>query len=176
MNKGLVIVFTGDGKGKSSAALGVALRASGHKMYVSVVQFIKGPSAAGETRALERLVPEVEFVSMGKGFVNCCGDTKPFEEHKKAAAEALAAARQRVRSGSWDVVVLDEINNAVDLGLVSLADVLDLIRIKPQKLHLILTGRNAHPDLVAAADMVTEMRDVKHPFAAGIGAQRGIDF
>ncbi|HEY6012018.1 MAG TPA: cob(I)yrinic acid a,c-diamide adenosyltransferase [Nitrospirota bacterium] len=176
MNKGLVIVFTGDGKGKSSAALGVALRASGHKMYVSVVQFIKGPSAAGEARALERLVPEVEFVSMGKGFVNCCGDTKPFEEHKKAAAEALAAARQRVRSGSWDVVVLDEINNAVDLGLVSLADVLDLIRIKPQKLHLILTGRNAHPDLVAAADMVTEMRDVKHPFAAGIGAQRGIDF
>lgn len=176
MSKGLVIIFTGDGKGKSSAALGVALRASGHKMYVSVVQFIKGPSATGEARALERLVPEVEFVSMGRGFVNCCGDSRPFEDHRKAASEALAAARQRVRSGSWDVVVLDEINNAVDLGLVSLADVLDLIRSRPEKLHLILTGRNAHPDLIAAADMVTEMRDVKHPFANGIGAQRGIDF
>jgi cob(I)alamin adenosyltransferase len=176
LDKGLVIIFTGDGKGKSSAALGVALRASGHKMYVSVVQFIKGPSAVGEARALERLVPEVEFVSLGRGFVNCCGDNKPFEDHKQAAEEALAAARQRVRSGSWDVVVLDEINNAVDLGLVRLADVLDLVRSKPPKLHLVLTGRNAHPDLIAAADMVTEMRDVKHPFARGIGAQRGIDF
>src|SRR3990172_6319942 len=116
LRKGLVIVFTGDGKGKSSAALGVALRAFGHKMYVSIVQFIKSPSATGEARAAERLGPELEFVSMGKGFVNCCGDTKPFDEHKKSAAEALAAARVRIRSGSWDLVVLDEINNAVRLG------------------------------------------------------------
>lgn len=176
LSKGLVIIFTGEGKGKSSAALGVALRASGHKMYVSIVQFIKGPSAGGEARAVERLAPEIEFISLGKGFVNCCGDAKPFDEHKKAAAEALAAANQRIRSGSWDVVVLDEINNAVDLGLVGLGDVLDLIRNKPPKLHLILTGRNAHPDLIAAADMVTEMRDIKHPFAAGIPAQKGIDY
>jgi cob(I)alamin adenosyltransferase len=173
---GLVIIFTGDGKGKSSAALGVALRASGHKMYVSIVQFIKGPSAVGETRAVERLAPEIEFVSLGKGFVHCCGDTRPFEEHKKAAAEALAAARQRIRSGSWDVVVLDEINNAVGLGLVEVGEVLDLIRNKPPKLHLILTGRNARPELIDAADMVTEMRDIKHPFAAGIAAQKGIDY
>jgi cob(I)alamin adenosyltransferase len=173
---GLVIIFTGEGKGKSSAALGIALRASGHKMYVSIVQFIKGPSAAGEVRAVERLAPEIEFISLGKGFVNCCGDAKPFEEHKKAAAEALAAARRRVRSGSWDVVVLDEINNAVHLGLVELGEVLDLIRSKPPKLHLILTGRDAHRDLIAAADMVTEMRDIKHPFASGIAAQRGIDY
>jgi cob(I)alamin adenosyltransferase len=145
-------------------------------MYVSIVQFIKGPSAVGETRAVERLAPEIEFISMGKGFVKCCGDTKPFDEHKKAAAEALAAASRRIRSGSWDVVVLDEINNAVDLGLIGLDDVLELIRNKPPKLHLILTGRHAHPELIAVADMVTEMRDIKHPFAAGIAAQKGIDY
>ena len=107
MQKGLVIVFTGDGKGKSSAALGIALRAFGHKMYVSFVQFIKSQSDTGESRACERLAPEIEFVSLGKGFVNCCGNTAPMDDHKKAAAEALTAARQRILSASWDIVVLD---------------------------------------------------------------------
>lgn len=176
MQKGLVIVFTGDGKGKSSAALGVALRACGHKMNVSIVQFIKSPSATGEARAAERLAPELEFVSMGKGFVNCYNDTKPLDEHKKSAAEALTAAHRRIRSGSWDIVVLDEINNAVRLGLVDIRDVLDLVRNKPPELHLILTGRDAHPDLIDAADLVTEMRAVKHPYDSGISAQKGIDY
>jgi cob(I)alamin adenosyltransferase len=176
LNKGLVIVFTGDGKGKSTAALGVTLRACGHKMYVSMIQFIKSPSDAGESLAIGRLAPEVEFISGGLGFVNCCGDKKPFEEHKKAAADALSLARQRVSSGAWDIVILDEINNAVQIGLIDIRDVLDLVRIKPPKLHLILTGRDAHPDLIAVADMVTEMRDIKHPFDAGTPAQKGIDF
>ena len=176
MQKGLVIVFTGDGKGKSSAALGITLRAFGHNMYVSIVQFIKSPSATGEARAAERLAPEIEFVSLGKGFVNCCGSIKPLDEHKKAANEALAAARQRIHAGSWDIVVLDEINNAVQLGLIDIRDVLDLVRSKPPKLHLILTGRGAHPDLVSAADMVTEMRDIKHPYNTGVAAQKGIDY
>jgi cob(I)alamin adenosyltransferase len=176
LQKGLVIVFTGDGKGKSSAALGITLRAYGHKMYVSFVQFIKSPSDTGEARAAERLVPEIEFVSMGKGFVNCCGSTTPLNEHKKVADDALRAARQRIHSASWDIVVLDEINIAVKLGLIDIKDVLELVRSKPPELHLILTGRDAHPDLIAAADMVTEMRDLKHPYAAGVPAQKGIDY
>ncbi len=176
MQKGLVIVFTGNGKGKSSAALGITLRAFGHKMYVSFVQFIKSPSDTGEARAAERLAPEIEFVSMGKGFVNCCGDINPLDKHKKAAAEALAAARQRIHSASWDIVVLDEINNAVALGLVDIRDVLDLVRSKPPELHVILTGRDAHPDLITAADLVTEMRDIKHPYESGVPAQKGIDY
>jgi len=176
LQKGLVIVFTGDGKGKSSAALGITLRAYGHKMYVSFVQFIKSPSDVGEARAAERLVPEIEFVSMGKGFVNCCGSTTPLNEHKKVADDALTAARQRIHSASWDIVVLDEINVAVKLGLIDIKDVLGLVRSKPPELHLVLTGRDAHPDLIAAADMVTEMRDLKHPYAAGVPAQKGIDY
>ena len=176
MQKGLVIVFTGDGKGKSSAALGITLRAFGHKMYVSFVQFIKNQSDTGESRACGRLAPEVEFVSLGKGFVNCCGNTAPLDEHKKAAAEALTAARQRIHSASWDIVVLDEINIAVKLGLIDIREVLDLVQSKPPKLHLILTGRDAHPDLIAAADMVTEMRDIKHPYNIGVAAQKGIDY
>jgi cob(I)alamin adenosyltransferase len=176
LQKGLVIVFTGDGKGKSSAALGITLRAYGHNMYVSFVQFIKSPSNTGEARAAERLTPGIEFVSMGKGFVNCCGSTTSLDEHKKAAAEALTAARQRVHAASWDIVVLDEINNAVKLGLIDIRDVLELVRSKPPDLHLILTGRDAHPDLIAAADMVTEMRDLKHPYDTGMPAQKGIDY
>ncbi|MGE5172949.1 MAG: cob(I)yrinic acid a,c-diamide adenosyltransferase [Betaproteobacteria bacterium] len=176
MNKGLVIIFTGDGKGKTSASLGVALRASGHKMYVSLVQFIKNSSATGEARAAERLAPELEFISLGKGFVNCCGDKKPLNEHRDAARESLALARQRMLSGSWDVLILDEVNTAVALGLLDVKELLDLVNIKPRKLHLILTGRNAHPDVIAAADLVTEMRNVKHPYNRGIPAQKGIDF
>ncbi len=176
MQKGLVIVFTGDGKGKSSAALGITLRAFGHRMYVSFVQFIKSPSDTGEARAADRLAPEIEFVSLGKGFVNCCGDTTSLDEHRKAAVAALTVARQRIHAASWNIVVLDEINNAVKLGLIDIRDVLDLVRGKPPKLHLILTGRDAHPDLIAAADLVTEMRDLKHPYDAGVPAQKGIDY
>jgi len=176
LNKGLVIVFTGDGKGKSTAALGVALRACGHKMYVSIVQFIKSLSNTGEALAIGRLAPEVEFIPGGLGFVQCFGDTKSLDEHKKVAADALSLARQRVTSGSWDIVILDEINNAVHLGLIDLKDVMELVRSKHPKLHLILTGRNAHPDLLGAADLVTEMRDIKHPFRSGTPAQQGIDY
>lgn len=174
--KGLIIVFTGEGKGKTSAALGIALRASGHKMYVSIVQFIKASAGMGEARAVERLNPEVEFISMGRGFVNCCGSTIPFEDHRKAAAEALEAARLRLHSGGWDILILDEINTAVSLGLLDISDVIDLVRNKPPKPHLVLTGRDAHADLISIADMVTEMRCLKHPYDKGLPARKGIDF
>ena len=176
LSKGLVIIFTGDGKGKTSAAMGIALRASGHEMYVSIVQFVKNESSTGEARAVERLAPEVEFVSLGKGFVNCCGDSKPLSEHKKSALEALDLARQRMLSGSWNILVLDEIITAVTLELIESKDVLGLIALKPPKLHLILTGRGASDDLIAAADLVTEMRNIKHPYENGISAQKGIDY
>lgn len=176
MQKGLVIVFTGDGKGKTSAALGIAFRAFGHKMPVCIIQFIKGASMTGEARAAERIGPELEFVSLGRGFVTGQGENIPFSEHRKAAEDALALARQRMFSGSCDLVVLDEINYAVQLGLLDSNVVLDLIKDKPSKLHLILTGRNAHADIIAVADMVTEMRSLKHPFDSGIPAQKGIDY
>ncbi len=170
------MVFTGDGKGKSSAALGITLRAFGHKMFVSFVQFIKSPSVTGEALAADRLAPQIEFNTLGKGFVNNPGNATPLDEHKKAAAHALETARQRIFAGSWDVVVLDEINNAVQLGLVDIRDVLDLVRSKPPKLHVVLTGRDAHPDLIAEADLVTEMRNIKHPYDTGVPAQKGIDY
>ncbi|OGW51061.1 MAG: cob(I)yrinic acid a,c-diamide adenosyltransferase [Nitrospirae bacterium GWC2_57_9] len=172
---GLIIVFTGNGKGKTSAALGIALRATGHRMYVSLVQFIKSGSATGESRAAERLAPEFEFLSRGKGFVNCCGSTTPVEVHQKAAVQALAAAGQRMHAG-WDILILDEINTAVALGLIGIQDVLALIKKKAPRLHMILTGRDAHPDLIAIADMVTEMRSIKHPYDEGRPARKGIDF
>ncbi len=175
-NKGLVIVFTGDGKGKTSAALGIAMRASGHKMYVSIIQFVKSQAPTGETRAAERLIPEIEIVSLGKGFVNCCGDRTPLEAHRAAARQALEMTRQRMLSGSWDILILDEINTAVTLGLLDAGSVLDLLKARPSKLHMILTGRDAHPDVIAAADLVTEMRNIKHPYDYGIPAQKGIDY
>jgi cob(I)alamin adenosyltransferase len=174
--KGLVVVFTGEGKGKTSAALGIAMRASGHKMYVSMVQFIKSPSNTGEAAAAERLAPEFEFIPMGRGFVINSKTGVPLSEHKRAAEAALLLACQKTQSGSWDILILDEINNAIKLGLLEVKDVVDLVRNKPEKLHLILTGRDAHPDIIALADMVTEMRCVKHPYDGGIPAQKGIDF
>jgi cob(I)alamin adenosyltransferase len=177
MQKGMIIVFTGDGKGKTSAALGIALRACGHYMYVSMVQFVKSPTDSGEERAAERLKPEFEMITTGKGFVNIPGHTVPLPDHKQAAEDAFVLAQQRISSGFWDIVILDEINVAVELGLLDIAKVLELLRNKPQKLHVILTGRAAHRDLIAVADLVTEMRLVKHPYDdRGIPAQQGIDF
>jgi cob(I)alamin adenosyltransferase len=173
---GLIIVFTGDGKGKTSAALGIALRAAGHKMYVSLVQFIKGSVPTGESRAAERLAPEVELLSLGRGFVNCCGSTTPLAEHRQAAKEALEAARQRMESGGWDILILDEINTALSLGLLTIQEVLALLGRKPPKLHVILTGRNAPAELIEMADMATEMRCLKHPYQTGRSAGKGIDF
>lgn len=177
MRNGLVIVFTGDGKGKTSAALGIALRASGHGMHVSMVQFVKSPTDSGEERAAERLKPQFELLTTGRGFVNIPGHTAPLPEHTRAAEEAFVLAQQRVLSGYWDVVILDEINVAVQLGLLDIARVLDLLRKKPKNLHVVLTGRDAHDELIALADLVTEMRLIKHPYdERSIPAQRGIDF
>lgn len=170
--KSEIIIHTGDGKGKTTAALGVALRAAGYRHKTLIVQFIKGSWHYGEIEALA-LLPNVELMRVGKGFVGIVDDKLPFEEHQTAAREGLAAARAKISEGHYNLVILDEINNAVYLGLVSIDDVLSLIENRPAETNIILTGRYAHPRLIELADQVTEMRDVKHPTGAG---RKGIGF
>jgi len=173
---GLVIVHTGNGKGKTTAALGTALRACGYGHRVVMIQFIKGPWKSGEQVSAERLAPEFELIKAGKGFYRIMGDRIPEEVHRNAAAEGLALADEKITSGQYDLVILDEINNAVADGLLTIEQVIALIDRKPPHVHLILTGRNAHERVLDRAHMVTEMRDVKHPYQQGILAQKGIDF
>lgn len=173
---GLVLVNTGDGKGKTTAALGTVLRAVGYGHRCLIVQFIKGSWMYGELKSIRRLEPEVEFHRMGRGFVGIVDDNLPREEHEKAARAALAFAKEKLASGDYRLVLLDEIFVAVTLGLFSAADVLDLMDARPRSTTLILTGRGAPPEVIERADTVTEMREVKHAFRKGILAQRGVDF
>ncbi len=170
---GLVIVHTGNGKGKTTAALGLAMRASGQGLKVLMLQFIKSNREYGELQAARHL-PGLEIVPMGRGFVKINPHPRPADVD--LARTTLAVAREKIFSGEYDMVILDEINYAVDFGLLDLEEVLELVRTKPPEVHLILTGRNARPELVDAADLVTEMRAVKHPYQKGIKAQKGIEF
>ncbi len=172
---GLILVNTGDGKGKTTAALGMALRAWGQGMKVLVLQFIKGGWKYGELKAAEKLGPNYEMRQMGGGFIKGPGD-QSLEEHRHAAAQALAAAKAEISSGKYDLIILDEILYAINYGLVPLADTLDLMAKKPAHLHLVLTGRNAPPEIIEQADLVTEMREIKHHYTKGIPAQKGIEF
>ena len=179
--KGLVVVYTGDGKGKTSAALGAAMRALGHGWKVLIIQFFKGdwPVLYGELELAKKLHPQFEVLQLGRGFVKIMGDKKPFSEHLDAAKAALEITRERMRSGQYDMIILDESIYALgymDFRLIELADVLQLIKEKPPQMHLVFTGRNAPPELIEAADLVTEMREVKHPMKKGIPAQQGLDY
>jgi cob(I)alamin adenosyltransferase len=156
-----VIIHTGNGKGKTTAALGVVLRASGYGQKILIVQFVKGSWRSGEMVTLGRL-DNVELMRVGKGFVGILGDKLPFAKHQAAAQEGLAQARAKIMCGQYDLVVLDEINNAIYMDLLPLDDVLDLVENRPPTTSIILTGRYAHARLMALADYVTEMRDVKH--------------
>ncbi|MFN0074708.1 MAG: cob(I)yrinic acid a,c-diamide adenosyltransferase [Chloroflexota bacterium] len=176
-HKGLVIVNTGNGKGKTTAAIGLGIRAAGNGMKVLIVQFIKGRWKSGEREALKH-VPGVDVYVMGLGFtIDRLRDERVSdEEHQAAATEAFTFARERLISGDYPMVILDEILGSINAGLVTLEDVLQLIQEKPTMSHLVLTGRNAPEALIDAADLVTEMREVKHPYKQGITAQRGIEF
>jgi len=179
--RGLTILYTGNGKGKTSAALGAVMRALGHGWKVLVIEFFKGdwPVVFGEVELAKKLSPQLELLQLGKGFVKYMGDRKPFAEHQLAADEALRRAREAIASGAYDLVVLDEIIYAIDYAevrLVRLEDVLEIIRSKPPTMHLILTGRNAPQALREAADLVTEMVEVKHPYQQGVPAQAGVDY
>jgi cob(I)alamin adenosyltransferase len=173
LEQGLVQVYTGNGKGKTTASLGLALRATGHGLKVFVIQFMKGSTVYGELAAAERLAPELTIRQVGRDtFVS---RSHPDPEDVRMATEGFTLARDMVISGQYDLVILDEINCAVDLGLVPLAEVKELITLKPAHTELVLTGRGAHPEIVDLADLVTEMREVKHYYNSGQHARTGIE-
>jgi cob(I)alamin adenosyltransferase len=173
---GLVIVYTGSGKGKTTAALGMALRAVGYNHKICLIQFIKGTWPYGEMVSLKRLEPEIELIIAGNGFVGIIDDKSPREDHIKIAKQALQISKEKVQSGAYNIVILDEVNYAINLGLIELKDVLELVKSKPENLNLVLTGNHARQEIIDLADLVTEMKEIKHPYKSGIKAKKGIDF
>lgn len=171
--EGLVQVYTGDGKGKSTAAFGLALRAMGRGLKVKIVQFLKGDTRYGEIIALKQF-PAIDVVQFGTPeFVN---PLHPKEEDRQMAREALEHGREALLSGQYDIVILDEINVAARLGLIAVDDILALIKERPSKVELVLTGRDADPRVIEAADLVTEMTVIKHPYQKGVTARYGIEY
>lgn len=173
---GLVVVLTGHGKGKTTSAFGIALRAAGYDMRVCIIGFMKGNIYSGEIDGIKRLSPNVELHFAGKGFCGIMGDTYPLKEHRAKAQEALKLAKEKMSSGQYDILILDEVHNALQLGLVDLTQVLTLIDEKPPLMHLVLTGRDAHPEIIRRAHTVTEMKEIKHAYLLGIEPQKGIDY
>jgi len=173
--RGLILINTGPGKGKTTAALGTALRAVGCGMRVLFLQFIKGSWHYGELDAVEAFGSNFVLKQMGRGFVKI-GGAEADPEDLRMVAEAWEEAREAIYSGEWDLVVLDEINYAISYRMLDAAMVAEALKGKPEMVHVILTGRNAHPLLVELADTVTEMREVKHAYQKGILAQRGIEY
>jgi cob(I)alamin adenosyltransferase len=170
--RGLILVHTGNGKGKSSSAFGVIVRALGWKKTVGVVQFIKGTWITGERQFFDRL-GGVTWHTMGEGFT---WDTQDKDRDIAAAEAAFAKAREMMESGEFDLIVLDEINIALRYDYLDIHAVIDGLKARSDRTSVILTGRDAKPELCDYADLVTKMAEVKHPYAAGIKAQRGVDF
>ena len=176
--KGLVLVHTGEGKGKTTAAIGLAVRAWGDGFRILILQFIKGSWKYGELSTLKALAEidgRIEIRPTGIGFTRNAS-SEEMAVHREKARTALQEALTEMTSGQWDMIILDEINYALNFGLLEEQEVLDLLSQKPTDLHLVLTGRNALPAIIDCADLVTEMRLIKHPFQKGIRAQKGIEF
>jgi cob(I)alamin adenosyltransferase len=173
--RGLIIVHTGNGKGKTTAALGLGLRAWGQGLKVLVAQFIKGGWKYGELTAIEKLAPDFVIRQLGEGFIQGSSADK-MAEHRAAAQAALKVVQEALQAGKWDMIILDEINYAIKFGLVKVEDIIELLNNKPPLLHLVLTGRDAPAEIIAKADLVTEMREIKHPYQQGIKAQKGVEF
>jgi cob(I)alamin adenosyltransferase len=173
LEQGLIQVYTGLGKGKTTAALGLALRAAGQGLKVYIIQFMKGWPDYGELASVEKL-PDITLRQFGRpDFVD---KDNPDPEDIRQAHQALDHARQVILGGQYDVVILDEINVALDFGLIGLAEVLGLLDARPEKVELVLTGRYAHSEVVKRADLVTEMLDIKHPYAGGMRGRKGIEY
>jgi len=173
LEKGLVQVYTGDGKGKTSAAFGLALRAVGRGLKVYFIQFIKGGFDYGELYIVEK-IPNLKLATFGRGrFVT---EIPPSKEDSKLVREAFELAKKVVNSGKYDVVVLDEVNVVLNLKMLSIDEVIDLIKSKPKHVELILTGRYVPAQIIDAADLVTEMREVKHPYTQGVPPRKGIEY
>jgi cob(I)alamin adenosyltransferase len=182
---GQTLVYFGDGKGKTTSAFGVALRAVGRGWKVLMIQYTKmgewpKGEPMGEIKGAQRLAPEFEVISTGLGFVNIFGDPYTFEEHREAAQKGLQLARERMGSGEYDLIILDEAIGAVSQGQWDLEQLLELMRSKPRELNLLLTGhddKKAFIDqVIALADLATEMVKVKHPFDQGHQARKGLDY
>lgn len=176
---GLILVNTGNGKGKTTAALGVVLRAVGQGFKVLILQFIKSGNGYGELAGLAKLGDQVEIRSMGKGFIYYKRDEVGEAElarHKEAAQAAWRTLVEEVNSDKWDLIVMDEINNAINYELIDVHSVVGMLNNKPKRLHVVLTGRYAKPEIIDMADTVTEMKVVKHAYEKGIKAAKGIEF
>ena len=171
--KGLLIVHTGKGKGKSTAAWGMALRMIGHGKKVGIVQFVKGAWETGERDVFEKFPDQVVIKAMGEGFT---WETQDKTRDIAAAGKAWEAAKEMIADESFSMVILDEINIALRYEYLPLADVLEGLAARPAMLHVVATGRNAHDDLIESADLVTDMSLIKHPFRGGIKAQLGVEF
>lgn len=175
----MIVVFTGNGKGKTTACLGQMIRAVGQGKKAVMYQFIKGPWISGEHKFLEnkkQFKRNLEIHRGGKGFVKILGDKLPFADHRKAAQETLKKAKEAIKSKKWDIVVLDEINVAVSLKLVKASQVLSVIKNEPQNMIIILSGRYAPASFIKRADLATEMREIKHPYNKGKKAEVGFEF
>jgi cob(I)alamin adenosyltransferase len=173
--KGLIIVNTGPGKGKTTAAMGTALRAVGNGMKVLMLQFLKGSWHYGELDAVKSFGGDWVMKQMGRGFVKVGGaETDP--EDVRMVEEAWSEAEKAIHSGEWDLIILDEINYAISYNMLDPAKVVAALKSKPEQVHVILTGRNAHASIVEIADTVTEMKQVKHAYEKGVLAQRGIEY
>jgi cob(I)alamin adenosyltransferase len=170
---GLIIVYTGNGKGKTTAALGAALRAVGCEFRVYMVQFIKGSWDYGELHVTERLAPYFDIEPMGEGFT---WETKDKERDTKVAGEAWDRCKELIRQNEHELLIFDEINNAMDYGYLDVNEVVETLKNKPEEMHVILTGRGAPEEIIDIAHLVTEMKEIKHPFKQGIYAQKGIEF
>ncbi len=173
MKKGLIQVYTGNGKGKTTAALGLALRAVGHQMKVLVVQFMKGNGRYGEVESAKRLSPYLTIIRTGRNtFIS---KSKPDPEDLQIAQKGFLIAKKAIQNREYDIVILDEINLAVDYGLIPLEDLLQLMDSKPETVELILTGRDVNPAILERADLVTDMVDKKHYYDKGVPAREGIE-
>lgn len=170
---GLIMVNTGNGKGKTTAALGTAMRAVGSGLRVFMVQFIKGSWDYGELHAVKKLGPNMEIRPMGEGFT---WETKDKARDTEVAHKAWAFCKELIRKNEHDLLIFDEINNTMDYGYLDVAEVVAALREKPEEMHIILTGRDAPQAIIDVAHLVTEMREIKHPFHRGIYAQKGIEF
>jgi len=173
IEKGLLMVHTGKGKGKSTAAMGLAVRAIGNGMRVGIVQFVKGVWETGERVVLEAFPDQVTIKAMGEGF---SWDTQDRARDIQAAEQAWETSKEMMHSGEYDMVILDELNIPLRYDNLDINAVVEALREKPEMLHVVVTGRNAKDELIEVADLVTEMTMVKHPFRAGVKAQKGIEF
>jgi len=188
VKKGLLIIYDGRGKGKTTAAMGLAVRAAGMGLNVYIAQFIKGEWPSGEKFFFDALtemrrkykgtdkIGRLDIFIGGRGFVKILGDKKPMAAHKIAARQTLLKARRAILSKKYDLVILDEIISAQEFKLLKVSDLLGLVRAKPSNLHLVMTGHRAPKVLISKADLVSEVKMVKHPYYQGFLAQRGIDY